>query len=73
VDGLGPTSGLTNSSDDRLTLMKHLHPSAIMSHLYQDLPPESHGNASSGTSAGSQTGICFIKVPSFHSNLLQTN
>ena len=59
MDGLGPTSGLTNSSDDRLTLMKHLHPSAIMSHLYQDLPPESHGNAGSGTSASSQTGNLF--------------
>lgn len=59
---MGPTSGLTNSSDDRLTLMKHLHPSAIMPHLYQDLPPESHGNVSSGASASSPTGNLFYQT-----------
>lgn len=52
MDGLGPTSGLTNTGDDRLNLMKHLHPSAIIPHLYHDLPPEgtSHNQTGNPTS-----------------------
>lgn len=49
IDGVGPTSGLTNSSDDRLNLMKHLHPSAMMPHLYHDLPPEGSHQPGAGT------------------------
>ncbi|XP_066999381.1 nuclear inhibitor of protein phosphatase 1 [Anabrus simplex] len=60
MDGVGPTSGLTGGAEDRLTLMKHLHPSAIMSHLYQDLPPEGQaggvGAAASSVGAGSAVG-----------------
>jgi hypothetical protein len=59
---MGPTSGLTNNSDDRLTLMKHLHPSAIMPHLYQDLPPEGHGSVSGGASVSTPTGNLFYQT-----------
>ncbi|XP_063237571.1 nuclear inhibitor of protein phosphatase 1 isoform X2 [Bacillus rossius redtenbacheri] len=58
ADGLGPTSGLTNPSDDRLALKHHLHPSSVLSHLYHDLPPAEGGGQppTSPTSAYAGSG-----------------
>nr|CAD7261868.1 unnamed protein product [Timema shepardi] len=56
MEGLGPTSGLTNPSDDRINLMKHLHPSSVLPHLYQDLPPaEGQHNPPISPTSGTQS------------------
>lgn len=36
--GVGITSGLTQPEEHKTNFMKHLHPSALMSQLYHDVP-----------------------------------
>ncbi|GLH08615.1 Nuclear inhibitor of protein phosphatase [Gryllus bimaculatus] len=70
IDGVGPTSGLTGSSEDRITMMKHLHPSAMVPHLYQDLPPEAGAHSNSGVpNAAAGMGMSHSNPLMFSSSL----
>uniref|UniRef100_A0A1B6KDP3 Nuclear inhibitor of protein phosphatase 1 n=1 Tax=Graphocephala atropunctata TaxID=36148 RepID=A0A1B6KDP3_9HEMI len=48
--GVGITSGLTQPEEHKTNLMKHLHPSSLMSQLYHDIGAETHMPSGTPTS-----------------------